>query len=77
MAGTGIGYFPPLMCGWEWLSEQKGVVTGVVLSAFGFSALIFSFISLAIMNPDNISPTQMPDGNLIYSAEIAERVSFK
>lgn len=47
MYGVGIGlcYFPPLACGWEWLPESKGFVTGVVLGAFGFGAFVFSFIA--------------------------------
>ena len=54
--GIGIGtcYFAPLACGWEWVPERKGFVTGVILGAFGFGALIFSFVALAVVNPDNV-----------------------
>ena len=47
MYGIGIGfcYFAPLACGWEWLPERKGFVTGTILGAFGFGAFVFSFIS--------------------------------
>ena len=66
---------PPLICGWEWLQDKKGIVTGVVLGAFGFSSFIFSYLALSIINPDNVSPSKLPDGHLIYSEEIAEKVS--
>jgi len=77
MYATGIGlcYFPPLACGWEWIPERKGVVTGVVLGAFGFGAFVFSFVSQAVVNPDNIQPERLADGRLIYAPEIAQRVS--
>ena len=75
VAGTGICYFPPLICGWEWFQDQKGIVTGVVLGAFGFSAFVFSFVALAVMNPDNEDPIILPNGHLIYSEEVASRVS--
>ena len=54
--GIGIGtcYFAPLACGWEWIPDRKGLVTGVILGAFGFGAFVFSFIAKAIVNPDNV-----------------------
>ena len=58
------------------MQDKKGVVTGVVLSAFGFSAFLFSFLALAIMNPENEDPTMLPNGHRIYSEEIALRVPF-
>ena len=72
--GVGLCYFPPLICGWEWFEDQKGVATGVILSAYGFSSVIFSFMSLAYINPENADPDLLPDGNLIYSKEISARV---
>ena len=44
--GMGIGfcYFPPLQCGWEWV-EEKGLVTGIILGAFGFGSFVFSFFA--------------------------------
>ena len=46
-----------------------------MLSAFGFSALLFSFVALAIMNPENVYPTTNPEGQLIYDEDIAAKVS--
>ena len=75
LVGAGFCYFAPLMCGWEWWEGREGIVTGVVLGAFGFSSFLFSFIGSAIINPYNEQPMMLPDGNMLYSPEIAARVS--
>lgn len=74
--GIGIGfcYFPPLAAGWQWLESNRGLVTGVILAGFGFGAFVFSFFALGIVNPDNEAPYELPNGNIVYSEEIAERV---
>ena len=69
-----MGYFTPLACGWEWMPERKGLVTGVILGAFGFGAFIFNFVAQAIVNPENVQPEELSDGRLYYAPEIAERV---
>ena len=74
--GIGICYFSPLACGWEWMPERKGLVTGVILGAFGFGAFVFSFISQWVVNPDNHQAQKLEDGRLIYAPEIAQRVSL-
>lgn len=74
LVGAGFCYFAPLMTGWEWWEGQEGIVTGVVLGAFGFSSFIFSFMASHIINPKNEQPMHLPDGQMIYSPEIAARV---
>ena len=63
-----------MVCGWEWLEKRRGIATGIILGAYGFSGFILSFISLAVVNPDNVDPQLLPDGNLIYSTQIVSRV---
>ena len=72
--GIGLCYLAPLGCGWEWIPENRGFVTGIILGAFGFGAFIFSFIALSIVNPENVAAEKLADGRLMYSAEIAARV---
>ena len=74
--GVGLCYFPPLVCGWEWMHRRKGVVTGIILGAYGFSGFILSFVSLIIVNPNNVSPEVYPNGDLFYSKEISARVPY-
>ena len=75
-AGIGICYLPPLGCGWEWIPDHRGFVTGAILGAFGFGAFIFSFVAQAIVNPDNEQAEELADGRLIYAPDIAARVSL-
>ena len=72
--GVGLCYFPPLMCGWEWIPNKKGIVTGIILGAYGFSGFILSLVSLMIVNPENKSPVNYPNGEMLYTKEIAARV---
>jgi hypothetical protein len=52
--GIGLTYFIPLMCGWEWMPNNKGLVSGIILCGFGFGSFIFGFVAMAIVNPNNI-----------------------
>ena len=49
--GVGFMYWPPIMCAWEWFPKRKGMVSGIIISGFGFGAFIFGFITTAICNP--------------------------
>jgi len=49
--GVGIVYWPPIICAWEWFPNRKGLISGLVIGAFGFGAFMFGFITTAICNP--------------------------
>merc|ERR1712025_894361 len=55
-AGVGIVYWPPIICGWEWFPNNKGLVSGLIVGGYWFGAFIFGFISTALCNPDNFKP---------------------
>jgi MFS transporter, OFA family, oxalate/formate antiporter len=55
------------------MPERKGLVTGLILGAFGLGSLIFSFLALAFINPDNAN-AEIYDGQKLYPPEIAARV---
>ena len=55
--GLGMCYMPPLICGWEWYPDKKGLISGVLSGAYGFSSLIFSFVSYGLINPDDKKPS--------------------
>ena len=42
--GIGIAYIGPISCAMRWLPKWKGVATGIVVSGFGLSALIFNTV---------------------------------
>jgi len=73
--GVSFCYFPPLVAGWQWLPERKGLVTGIILGAFGLGSFIFSLISIAVVNPQNANPTVLaPNGSMFFDATVAARV---
>jgi MFS family permease len=63
----GIIYLVPLICSWEYFPNRKGMISGIIIGGFGFGAFIFGFISFAIVNPDNNSPTIEVPGGKIFS----------
>ena len=69
--GLGLSYWPPVICSWEYFPEKKGMITGLIIGAFGLGAFFFGFITNAIVNPDNLKP---PKGEVFYPIEVAERV---
>lgn len=40
--GTGMCYFIPLVCAWEHFPERKGLMTGIIIGAYGFASFAFS-----------------------------------
>ena len=53
--GIGLVYSIPVILGWEWFPENKGLVSGLIIGAYGFGAFIFSFVTTALANPNNES----------------------
>ena len=72
--GIGSGYFTPLMISWEWLIGRRGLASGIILCGFGFGSFIFGFITTALVNPDNESAVKMPDGDHLYTINVANNV---
>eukprot|EP00746_Dinoflagellata_sp_MGD_P141191 gnl/MRDRNA2_/MRDRNA2_74341_c0_seq1.p1 gnl/MRDRNA2_/MRDRNA2_74341_c0~~gnl/MRDRNA2_/MRDRNA2_74341_c0_seq1.p1 ORF type:complete len:320 (+),score=52.25 gnl/MRDRNA2_/MRDRNA2_74341_c0_seq1:710-1669(+) len=60
LVGIGIGtaYSAPLVAGWTWFPNDKGLVTGVTLAGFGSAAFIFNQVGTRLINPDNLPPEQ-------------------
>ena len=62
-------YIVPVVCGWEYFPNHKGLVSGVVIGAFGFGSFIFNLVSTALINPNNI-----PDEEGLFPREVYENV---
>ncbi len=74
--GCGMCYFVPLVCSWEYFPSKKGLMTGIIIGAYGFGSFIFSLISTKLVNPDHLQPT-IVDGDMKYFApEVADRVPY-
>ena len=50
---NGLTYMVPMHHGWLWYPDNPGLVSGIVISGFGFGALIFGTVARVIVNPDN------------------------
>ena len=76
--GVGMVYWPAIICSWEWFPDNKGQVSGLIVGAYGLGAFIFSFVTTAIVNPDNKSPVIPMDGtgttDKLFPKEVADRV---
>lgn len=73
--GSGICYFIPLVCAWEFFPHKKGTLTGVMISAYGFGSFVFAQVSRAIVNPNGVNPTiSDPKEHITYfGPEVANR----
>jgi len=74
--GCGTCYMVPLVCGWEYFPEKKGMVTGVVIGAYGFGSFFFSLLSTHLVNPEGESPTIARGKDVFYEPSIANNVPY-
>mmetsp|Transcript_35849 Transcript_35849/g.54972 ORF Transcript_35849/g.54972 Transcript_35849/m.54972 type:complete len:164 (+) Transcript_35849:341-832(+) len=76
--GIGIVYWVPIMAGWEWFPERKGLVSGLIVAGYGFGAFFFGFISTAIANPEDDQVAVPEDGSgdtdKIFPKEVGDEV---
>jgi len=77
--GCGMCYLVPLICGWEWFPNRKGLVTGCTLGGYGFGSFIFAQVSTHLVNPNNVNPS-LKDPNHVdltfYDSDVADRVPY-
>ena len=59
--GCGLLYMVPLICAWDYFPESRGLVTGIILSAYGLGSFAYTLIAQAIVNPEN-SDAVIPSG---------------
>lgn len=74
--GCGIGYLTPLVCSWEYFPEKKGLVTGIIVGAYGFGSFIFTIISTKLVNPTKADPTIETDYATFFDSSVADRVPY-
>ena len=54
--GVGIAYTAPIVAGWKWFPESKGLVSGAVLTGFGAGGFFFNLLGTKLINPNNEKP---------------------
>ena len=52
-AGNGFTYMVPMICGWDYFPERRGLITGIIMAAYGFGSFMYVLIAKAIINPDD------------------------
>lgn len=67
-----LTYMVPVHHGWLWFPNRPGLVSGIIICGFGFGALTFNIMSLAIVNPANESSDE--EGK--FSDKVNERVPY-
>lgn len=73
--GCGTMYMIPLVCGWEHFPDHKGLITGIIVGAYGMGNFVFSQISTRVINPHNADATIFINKDLSYfDWDVASRV---
>lgn len=53
----GLLYMLPIICGWRYFPNRRGLVSGMTIGGYGFGSFIFNFVCKAIANPNNLKPS--------------------
>lgn len=64
----------PIQLGWRAFPRSPGLVTGFIIGGFGLGGLIFSYLAAVLVNPSNLLQEETPEGDRIFSEEVAQRV---
>lgn len=67
-AGVGLSYAAPMIAGWKWLPNAKGLVSGVILTGFGAGGFIFNLLGTSFVNPKGLNPTNGKFPAEVYDA---------
>lgn len=55
-AGIGLSYTSPMIAGWKWMPDKKGLVSGAILTGFGAGGFFFNIIGTKLVNPRALNP---------------------
>jgi MFS transporter, OFA family, oxalate/formate antiporter len=65
--GVGLAYIPPMIAGWSYMPQARGLVSGGILAGFGAGGFFFSLIGSKIANPNGLNPV-----NGVFKPEVYE-----
>ena len=75
--GNGLSYMVPVQCAWNYYPQKRGLAGGLIISAFGIGAFIFSEVTTVLINPHNKDPTHKIERGHVqdfyYDHDIADR----
>lgn len=62
--GNSCSFMAPVIAGWAYFPERKGMAAGVAIAGVGVGGFAYSIIATHLINPDNLQgPIPVPDGN--------------
>ena len=64
--GNGLSYMVPVQCAWNYFPKRRGLAGGLIISAFGVGAFIFSQLSTLLINPHNKPATLKVKRGKVY-----------
>ncbi|CAD8057540.1 unnamed protein product [Paramecium primaurelia] len=53
----GLLFMLPIICGWRYFPNRRGLVSCFIIGGYGFGSFIFNFVCKAIVNPQNLEPS--------------------
>lgn len=69
----GFGYVAPLRNSYTHFPRNKGFAAGVCMSGFGFGSVIFNYIIVELVNPDNV---KVDKATGFFPQEVANNIPF-
>lgn len=67
---NGLTYMTTVHHAWKWFPDKSGLASGIIMSGYGFSGLVFNNLSLVFVNPTGVSANS--EG--VYPEDIAANV---
>ncbi len=58
----------------KWFPNRRGMASGVIVAGFGLGAFVFNQVQTAYVNPNNIPPDIVVNGQKYFSKEVVENV---
>ena len=58
------GYIPPLSVAWRHFPEKKGLLSGIILCAYGSGSFFLNLLAQYIVNPNDEKPEYPPEGDI-------------
>lgn len=61
--GVGLAYTAPMVNGWKWFPDKKGLVSGAVVAGFGSGGFVFNQVMLTATSLGATRPAGVPSAS--------------
>lgn len=74
---SGLTYLLPLYNAYKYFPDKRGLISGLILGAYGFGSMLTSPYLINFLNPDNEKPVQdQSDKNYYFNKEICDNLQY-